>query len=177
MMASAYRQRGAALFVGLVMLVMLTLMVLAAVKMSTGNLKVVGNIQHRDEAIAAANVAIEQLLSNDFTLAPVAAVVPVDIDRDGTVDFTVQVAQPHCLRARTIMTSELDLTLPADVACFTGSSGAAGGLGGGVGQSFCSDTLWEVRATATHAQTGANVAIRQGIARRMSVTAAGNTCN
>jgi len=177
MRASASRQRGAALFVGLIMLVMLTLMVLASVKMSTGNLKVVGNIQHRDEAIAAANVAIEQVLSADFTVLPLAAVVPVDIDRDNTADFSVQVAQPRCLRTRTIMTSELDLTRPADQNCYTGSHGAAGGLGGPAGQSFCAETLWEVRATATHAQTGANVVIRQGIARRVSVIAAGNTCN
>ena len=51
------RQQGAALIVGLIMLLLLTLMVTAAFTLSGVNLKAVGNMQSRAEATAAANAA------------------------------------------------------------------------------------------------------------------------
>ena len=53
--ASRHSQRGITLFVGLIMLVLITLMVTSAFTLSTSNLKSVGNMQARDEAIAAAD--------------------------------------------------------------------------------------------------------------------------
>lgn len=176
--SSSSRQAGVALFVALVMLVMLTLIVLTAVRMSAGNLAVVGNIQHRDEAITAANVAIEHMLSSDFTLAPAATAVNVDIDRDRAAEFNVQVATPVCLRSRVIPTAELNPANPADQGCFLGTGSAAGGLGGAAGaRFFCAETLWDIRATAANARTGANVIVRQGISRRMIAAATANACD
>jgi len=176
------RQRGAALLVSLMMLVMLTLVVMAAIKLSGGNLRVVGNIQHRDEAIAAANMAIEQAIAINFPALNPPAVFqavtgPVDIDRDGTADFTITVAAPTCLHARIIPTSQLNAANPNDQGCFLGTGGGAGGLSGAAGtQSFCADTLWELRATAGHARTGADVTIRHGISRRLPAVLAANLC-
>jgi hypothetical protein len=73
------------------MLVLLTLVVTTAFMMSSGNLKAVGNMQFRDEAIAAANMAIEQVISSDFTTLPVNVPVSVDIDQDGINDYQVAV--------------------------------------------------------------------------------------
>jgi hypothetical protein len=49
-MTSFHRQRGATLFIGLVMLVVLTLFALSAFQTSSTNLKTVGNMQEREEA-------------------------------------------------------------------------------------------------------------------------------
>jgi hypothetical protein len=172
------RQRGATLFVTLIMLVMLTLIVFTAARLSTSNLMVVGNLQHQEEALTAANVAIEHVMSTDFTIAPQAVSVAVDLEKDGSPDFNVQVDKPVCLRARVIPTAELDVAKPADQGCFIGMGTGAGGLAGAAGTtSFCAETLWEIRATATHAQTGAKVIARQGIARRISATLAASSCS
>lgn len=89
-------QRGAALIVGLIMLLLITLMVGSAFTMSGTNLKSVGNMQMRDEAIAAANVAIEQKISSDLTVAPTEETIAVDINDDGAVDYEV-VVTPSCV--------------------------------------------------------------------------------
>jgi hypothetical protein len=160
------------------MLVMLTLIVFTAARLSSSNLMIVGNMQHQDEAMTAANLAIEQILSSNFTIAPAASTVSVDLEKDGTVDFEVQVGKPTCLRARVIPTAELDASNPAHQGCFLGSGTAAGGLGSAAGTlSFCAETLWEIRAEATHAQTGARVVVRQGISRRTSAASASSACS
>lgn len=174
----AGRQKGATLFVTLIMLVILTLIVFTAARLSSSNLLVVGNLQHQDEALTAANLAIEQILSSDFTIAPAASTVSVDLEKDGVVDFEVQVNKPTCLRVRVIPTAELDASNPADQGCFLGMGTGAGGLGGAAGtQSFCAETLWEIRAVAAHTQTGAQVVVRQGISRRISAAIASSACS
>jgi hypothetical protein len=179
--ASNGRQVGATLIVGLIMLAMLTLMVLSAANMSTGNLKIVGNLQFRDEAIAAGNFAIEQFITANFpanmSAEPVGGAIAVDIDRDGTPDYTAAIAAPVCLLARAVPASELDVDDPKDESCFVGSSltPTLGGSGGAT--SFCTATQWEITATVTSdADTGAAVVIRQGIDKRMATQAALNYC-
>ena len=94
-----YAQRGAALLVGLIMLVLITLIVTSAFTLSTTDLKSVGNMQAKDEAIAAANQSIEQVLSSPFTTSPAAEDINVDINNDGITDYTVHIATPTCVRA------------------------------------------------------------------------------
>ncbi len=62
------RQQGAALLIGMIMLLLITLTVTAAFNLSSSNLKSVGNLQTRNEAVAAANRAIEEVASG--LLAP-----------------------------------------------------------------------------------------------------------
>jgi len=83
-------QRGATLIVGLIMLVLITLMVLSAFTMSSSNLKSVGNMQSRDEATAAANVALEQVLSSP-TIFNVSVTTPITVG-----SYEVVVAVPEC---------------------------------------------------------------------------------
>src|SRR5687767_15685442 len=94
--ALVHRQRGATLVVGLIMLVLITLMVTSAFTLSNTNSKSVGNMQIRNEAIAAANKAIEQVVNSPFTDAPAPETVVVDLNNDGTTDYTVEFNTPVC---------------------------------------------------------------------------------
>jgi Tfp pilus assembly protein PilX len=57
------QERGVTLIVTLIMLVVMMLLAVAAINMSTTNLKVVGNMQLQQEATSAAQAAINQVLS------------------------------------------------------------------------------------------------------------------
>jgi hypothetical protein len=168
----------------MVILVMTTLVVLSAVTLSTGNVKAVSNMQFRDTAFAAANVAIEQVVSTGFMDAPSNSTLYVDMDHNGVDDYRVLVPAPSCIYWRRKPNSDLDPTNPSDLPCY--SSSRVGGVSGGSASSFCADTRWEVRAqvvdlatgnSAVDAATGAAVTVTQGIEARMSVALAGNTCD
>lgn len=159
------RQRGVTLVVGLIMLVLITLVVSTAFMMSTTNLRAVGNMQFRDEAVAAADVAIERLMSTDFTTDPAGAVANpfnVDIDNDGVVDYVVNVATPVCTKSVPLV--KLAETDPDYTTCTVGVGGAT----------LCYETIWDLRATVSAAGaallTGATATIRQGVSKRLSVS-------
>jgi len=64
-MASGYqRQQGAALVVGLILLVVLTILAVSGVFTSTMELRMVRNTQSQERAFQAAEVAIEDALAN-----------------------------------------------------------------------------------------------------------------
>ncbi len=141
-------QRGATLIVGLIMLVLITLMVTAAFMISSGNLRAVGNMQFRNEAIAAANAATEEvlnsLLTGGSTVAPPGQIIPVNI---GTSEYTVTIAAPTCVRA---------------------SKAAPGyssslSLGKTMSTSSFWNTIWDIQADVNDAVTGASVRVRQGV--------------
>ena len=120
---SGNHQRGAAMVVGLIMLMLITLTVIGAFALSQGNLKAVGNIQVRNEAVAAANRAIEEVVTSLLPASaplttPVATESNVDINNDGKVDYIVQIAAPTCVRV-------------AKAAPPTSGPGGPGGIGGG----------------------------------------------
>ncbi len=158
-MTSLRRQRGITLIVGLIMLVLITLMVTAAFTLSSTNLRAVGNMQFRDEAMAAANVALERVVSADFTAAPAASTESVNI---GGVAYTVNVATPTCIKSSAI--KSLPPADPDAVQCAFGAAGAP----------VCFETLWEIRATVSSAATGAGVTVKQGISKRLNVTKLGS---
>lgn len=158
------RQRGVTLIIGLIMLVLITLMVVSAFTLSGSNLKSVGNMQFRNEAIAAANVAIERVISTDFTTAPADSSSAVDIDNDGTIDYNIDVLSPTCIKSKPIYT--LPNTDPDYVTCKTSG-----------GTPLCYDTVWDISATvrttdAAAAATGAVATTRQGISKRVNITGA-----
>lgn len=146
-MPASYRaQRGVTLVVGLIMLVLITLMVTTAFTLSTINLKSVGNMQSRDEAIAAANTALEQVLSSPFTNAPTAESINVDINNDNKIDYVVSVAQPVCIRAA--------------VAVFATTSSLT--LGSTMSTVNRWNTTWDLVATVNDAQTSAKTTVNVG---------------
>lgn len=156
-------QRGITLIVGLIMLVLITLMVTAAFTLSSTNLKAVGNMQFRDEAVAAANVAVERVVSTDFTAVPQTSSHDVDI---GGAVYTVVVDTPTCIKSTAI--KSLPPTDPDALQCTFGAGGTP----------VCFETLWEVSATVSStgaaAVTGAAVTVKQGIGRRLNVTNLGS---
>ena len=142
-------QRGVTLVVGLIMLVLVTLLVTSAFILSGSNLKSVGNMQFRDEALAAANRAVEQVIGSAFATAPGAEDINVDIDNNGTTDYVVHMAQPQCIRAfQNSITSSSSLSLPPSMS--TSSSW---------------NTVWDLDATVTGSENsgGASMHVRQGV--------------
>lgn len=161
------RQRGVTLIVGLIMLVLITLMVTTAFTLNTSNLKSVGNMQFRNESVAAANKAIEQVVGNSFPTGfiavPPATTVTYDINNDGNVDYRVAVAQPVCLEAVE--------TGSATGAC---SGIRGGGLAGCAAPNF--STLWEIRANVEDAASGSSVWVHQGVRMEISETQRNAVC-
>lgn len=170
-------QRGATLVIGMIMLVLVTLFVLAAINMSTVNLRVMGNEQARNEAVAAAQQAVEQITSVDFTKNPPTTTSPasvsVDINGDTTADYQASVTAA-CLNSVPVKVTELN---PDDVVndgpCFLSTSSTSAGVAGsgGSGDSLCSATQWDVSAAvsdATANTTGAAVTLHQGVSKRIA---------
>lgn len=96
------RQSGATLVVGLIMLVSITLLMISAFSLSGGNLKAVSNMQFRNEAIAAANMAIEQTININFVAIDPAnypETIDIDIDQNNTTDYVVSIKAPLCIKA------------------------------------------------------------------------------
>jgi hypothetical protein len=147
-------QRGATLVVALIMLTLITVMVTSAFSASTTDLQSVGNVQARDEATAAANKAIEQVLSSPFTDAPTGESIDVDINQDGNVDYTVELSAPTCISAAQIS----GMSAPAS-SILLGSSFA-------VSTSNFYQTVWDLDAAVTDRSDsagGVSVRVRQGV--------------
>lgn len=141
------RQEGATLVVGVIMLVLITLVVTTALTMSTANSRSVGNMQFRDQAIAAANKAIEQVLGSPFTNAPAAEQINVDIDNDASTDFVVNIGTPQCVRA-----AQASAPLVSSLS-----------LGGSMSTSSTWNTIWDITASVSDGASGTAVVIRQGV--------------
>jgi hypothetical protein len=174
--ASMHAQRGAALVVSAIMLVLLTLLALAVINMSTANLRVANNEQQKTQTISSAQQAIEQVVSTNFPANPQPTTVTVDIDNDGKTDYNVAVDKPVCNNSVPIKLVELNITDPQDVACFASAASSGSGAVGnaGSGNSVCANTQWDVRATATDAMnSGATVTVHQGVGQRVPL---GATC-
>ena len=139
------RQRGTTLVVALIMLLLLSLLVSGAFTLSTVNLKAVGNVQTRNEALAAVNTALEDVISTNFVGAGTQT-PQVDINNDGVSDYSVTIQAPTCIRA-----TIADAVAPSSVS-----------LG-----SLSSDTWNTVRlldATSTDSSgSGAAVRVRTGV--------------
>jgi len=180
-------QRGASALVALVFLVVIAFVVLTAYRLSGQQLALAGNAQSRAQMLAAANFAIEQVISGVVFLRDPAAVaaapVGVDIDGNGSNDLNVAVAVPSCYRLRLVRQNELDERRPGEAACLgglgpTGSTLTIGGAGGGAdpGESQCADSEWHIEAAAGDAVTGAALTVNQGIAVRADRVEAINNC-
>jgi type IV pilus assembly protein PilX len=89
------RQGGAALIVGLVLLLVLTILAISGVMTSTLELRMVGNTQLQERAFQAAEVAIEDALANSplsTSIPVVQATTPNPDAPDDHYDFRLQYA-------------------------------------------------------------------------------------
>lgn len=145
-----YTQRGATLIVSLIMLTLMTLMVTTAFTLTTSNLKSVSNMRFRNEAIAAANMAIEQkigsLCPSPCTTAPTADSINVDINRDNVIDYVVTITVPTCVQA----------------SISTNASNSSVTLGAGMSTASDWNTVWDIAATVIDPVSGASIQIRSG---------------
>lgn len=184
--AQPQRQRGAALFVVLVLMLVMAWFALSAFRISSQQLQIVGNSQAEQQATAAAQRAIDLTISsNAFSKDPAAvASIPIstDVDGDGQDDFTAKLEpQPKCVRVRPIKTVELDVTKAADRVCLQ-SSGSGGNLivvpGAGVtaSDSLCANSEWDIAAGVSDPKSNASVTVHQGVAIRVVASDAKNYC-
>ena len=142
--ATSRSQRGAALVISLIMLALITLLVITALNLGSSGFRAVSNTQFRDEAIAASNFAIQQVISSPFTLAPTAEEINVDIDNDGDTDYIVNIAQPQCIYASQASSSD-----PSSV-----------GLPPAMTVAPTWNTVWDVDASVAPANNVAQAAVR-----------------
>ena len=180
------RERGAALFVVLVLLFIMGWFALSSFRISTQQLQIVGNTQAEQQALAAAQRAIDLTISsNAFTKDPAGvARIPVvtDIDGDGDDDLTASLEpSPKCVRVRPIKTMELDIAKAADRVCLQ-SGGSSGNLvvrpGAPVaaGDSLCAASEWNIAAAVADPVTNTAVTVNQGVAVRVVASDAKNYC-
>lgn len=124
-------ESGATLVVSLIMLTLITLMILAALAIGGANFRTVTNMQFRDEAVAAANKALDQVMSSPFAVAPAAEQIYVDLDNDGTDDYEVNIDEPQCIRVTLAATTPpSSLSLPPSMSTVSSWN-----------------TVWDLRAT------------------------------
>lgn len=140
---SAKKQTGTTLVVSLLMLIVLTLLAVTAINTTIMDLRIARNMQAKQETEAAAQEAIEQVISS-------IANFNTPTDQTITVNgLTVAVAAPQCLGERPAL-----------------GYSATWGLAP-------QDTHWEVAASASDnnltpaARTGARTTIHQGIEIRL----------
>lgn len=165
------RQRGAVLIVGLIMLVLITLMVTVAFKFSTSNLKSVGNMQSRNEAIASATKAIEQVVGSwNFGTAPTADEINVDIDNNGVTDYVVRIAAPVCVKA----TATAQAPDPGGD-CPPGADGLFHPENCPAASSAVFNVIWDIDATATNS-SGTVVRVRQGVSKSITQSQCDAAC-
>lgn len=176
-------QRGSALVVTLIFLVLMSLFAISAFNSTGSNLRVVGNTQARQEAMSAADSALEavitavsQAMENkrllglppDFDpVAVSASPIAVDINGDGTSDYTVNLSTPQCFRI-----SDHTPTIEITKEGLPPNHPEAFCLGGGV----CRDTDWNFAATVTDARTNTTVTAHQGMTITLQLAEAANHC-
>jgi Tfp pilus assembly protein PilV len=184
--ASHARQRGVALYVVLVLMLVLAWFAISVSRISGQQLQLVGNSQAEHQAIVSAQRAIDSTISSsEFSKEPAAVAsvaIQTDVDGDGTPDFTAKLTpQPSCIRVRPIKTMELDVSKAGDRACLQ-SSGASGnliaipGVPVGAGDSLCAASEWDVAAAASDTITKTSVTVHQGVTVRLVASDAKNYC-
>lgn len=127
----------------LVMLVVLTLTAISSTSSVNSSIRIAGNMVSQDEALAAAIMAVDDQLGklSNFT-TPADRDIPVDINRDGTIDYTIRLYAPVCFST---------VPIPGDDSTLVDAG------------SSMSQTYWHVRAEVTGTETGAIATVRQGI--------------
>ena len=176
------RQRGISLVLGLIMLILLTLLAISAFQASNVNLRIAGNMQVRQETLAAAQTGIETVLSTpafiNTTTPPAAKSVSLN-GASYTVDFT---PAPACKSVVDIPSEDLVPTNPDDFQCIPSAAlpGSSSGIFLASGPpstlSLCSNTRWAVIAHVADANTSADTTLEQGVAVRMSKAKALTNC-
>ena len=166
------RQTGATLLVGMIMLVVLTLLVVFAIRSSNTGLQVAGNMQAQIEATGAAQQAIEQIVEqfklDTLNPADVAAqAFPVQM---GNQQYLVALAKPVCEMKAPLNDAQIvDPTGTGRNCLGANNNDVIEDVDGNpiTRLTICATQSWRVEATASDATTGANVSLVQGVSIRI----------
>lgn len=144
-------QRGSALIVALILLVVAALLGIGAIQSGMMGTRIGRNAQLTQQAQLAAQRAIDATLSNlatftDASTAPATTVQAIDVDGDGTADFNVTLNRPACVAIANAKDYSY-LTNPPK------------------------DTTWVLRAVANQIGGNASAEVRQGIRVRLPTSA------
>ncbi len=199
-MRSRRPSRGVTLVVVLIFLLLITMFSISALRASSTNQRITQNMALRQQGVAAAQAAIETVISTpafQAASAPVPTTVDVDVDGDGVNDFAATATPAAaCTRIRTFLNVELPrnpttgLPAPEWIRCDSGSGGRAvgsGSAGAGLiegdtpaatvsGASYCVETHWNVQAVVADARSGARIEVYQGVAVPFSVGESQDRC-
>lgn len=136
----ARTQRGSVLFVSLILLVAMTMIAVASVRISTTQLSLVGNVQSAQRVESVAQLGIEEVVGRiDAFSDPTQTITLSNLP----AGISATVSDRRCLNA-----------VPA--AGFSAVMAIAP-----------EDTLWEVDVQATDSLTGATATVSQGVRVRM----------
>jgi Tfp pilus assembly protein PilX len=178
-------ERGATLIVSLIMLLLITVLALSSFTLAKSNLQIVGNMQQRSQTFAAAQGAVAAVISStQFTSTPTDAIPPnavpaicaggqnttcASVNGDNTADITVTVT-PTCDSIQPIPTTQLNYANPNDAGCLIGTQQSFGITGSSSNNSMCSNSVWDIQASATDTLTGANYVVDEGVTVRVPAT-------
>ncbi len=171
------RQQGMVMIIAMIMLLAITLMVVSASNVVQANLKVIQNMESREQARSAILAAVEEALSSDrFTTTPDNIFVDscevnnqqcYDSNGDGSTDIRVRVDPPTCVIVSPKKNSELrPYQYPSEASCFLA----------GAEYSMCAESVWEIVAVATDVRTGAEVRVRQGVSIETTLNKIETSC-
>ena len=187
MNAGIRSQEGATLLIALVMLAAMALLAVSTLSTTNMNLKVVGNMQSRGEALYAAQQAIETVISTPLFIAnPENAMLNpcgtantfcTDLNGDGAPEYVTRLnPTPSCVSVRAIKESELNLSSAEDLSCLAGQAQQSGAAGVASGDSLCADTTWDITAETSSTFSRTKVTLTQGVAVRVSAVDAEALC-
>lgn len=182
----AKQEQGAILIVSIIILVVLTMLGLAAIRLTTTNLLAVNNMQARQDAISAGQAVINEVLSTALTdgdgnlKADFGGVAKnYTYDAGGGKTYTVTVATP-CLKS---ISPVLNREVPPLEAVNAGyrtcrSSEAVAGTvfvegGADPTKGNCFHTIWQVGATVGSGFLGARTEMVQGAEIILNTAAGG----
>jgi Tfp pilus assembly protein PilX len=182
--ADIRRQGGTTLVIALIMLAVISLLAVSSLDATNMNLKIVGNMQARGEALHAAQQAIETVISTPRFIANPEDAVPdpcgaantlcTDLDGDGAPEYITRlVPAPSCVSVRVIKASELNLASAEDLGC---AAGQAQQPGAASSDSLCARTAWDITAETRSTFSRTKVTVTQGVAVRVSALDAEAIC-
>jgi hypothetical protein len=136
------RQRGAVLFVALIMLVVFTLLAVSGVNSSVASLRVAGNTQAQTEVSAAAQLALEQVVDQVTNFQHIADTPPP---------------------MQSINVSIAGLSYPVTVTLHCLGSAPVAGYSASFAASAPTESYWDIRASANDPRSGGGAVVHQGV--------------
>ena len=167
------KQRGATLLVAMIFMIILMLIVASATKTSNVNTRVAGNMQMKQEAAAAGQQMIEHVISGDLSAVLATQTFSVDLNDGGEsgAKYSV-VVDAKCIVVKPIPQLSLDMDNENDKPCTTSGSMVPGMPSSG--NSLCSSSVWNIKATAKSPSSTQPVYVQtQGVTQRVG---GGSSC-